>query len=81
MCHKLQYDSWAASKHAALNPALDCESCHGPGSEYKALSIMKDPAKAKEAGLVMPSREFCATCHKSGWSEEMLQKVHAHKQK
>ncbi len=25
MCHKVQYDSWAASKHAAATPQVDCE--------------------------------------------------------
>jgi len=80
MCHKLEYDSWAASKHAAQSPALDCESCHGQGSEYKTLAVMKDPAKAKQAGLVIPGKEFCAICHQAGWSDEMIAKAHAHKQ-
>ncbi len=81
MCHKLQYDSWAATKHAAESPALDCESCHGPGSEYKVMAIMKDPAQAKAAGLVMPGKEFCVKCHQDNWSDDMIAKVHAHKKK
>ena len=79
VCHKLQYASWSETAHAKRTPPLDCESCHGPGSEYKSLSVMKDPEKAKAAGLVLPTATFCQTCHRQGWSDELLHKVHAHK--
>ncbi len=78
-CHKVQFASWAESAHARRTPPLDCENCHGPGSEYKALTIMKDREKAKAAGLVMPTATFCAKCHTSGWKDDMLRKAHAHK--
>jgi hypothetical protein len=81
LCHKLQYVSWAENAHARRTPPLDCESCHGPGSEYKTLSVMKDPAKAKAAGLVIPEASFCATCHRRDWKSDMLEKTHAHKPK
>ena len=79
LCHKLQYTSWADSGHARRKPALDCESCHGPGSEYKSLAVMKDPAKAKAAGLVEPGAAFCGKCHTGAWDPALLAKVHAHK--
>ena len=79
VCHKVQFASWAETAHAKRKPPLDCEGCHGPGSEYKSLTIMKDPEKAKAAGLVMPAATFCASCHASGWKEDMLRKAHAHK--
>lgn len=79
VCHKIQFASWAETAHARRTPPLECESCHGPGSEYKALSIMKDPEKARAAGLVIPTATFCANCHKRGWTDEMLRKAHAHK--
>lgn len=51
-----------------------CEACHGPGSEYKSPKIMSkakwagDPEAYKkmavEAGLVYPTAETCANCHK-----------------
>ncbi|MDH3784872.1 MAG: hypothetical protein OEV00_06030, partial [Acidobacteriota bacterium] len=46
ICHKVQYASWAESAHAKRTPPLECESCHGLGSEYKGLSVMKDPEKS-----------------------------------
>lgn len=79
MCHKVQFTSWSDTAHAKRNPPLDCESCHGPGSEYKAMATMKDPAKAAAAGLVRPGASFCTTCHKRNWSDGMLKQAHAHK--
>jgi len=79
VCHKVQHTSWAASGHAKRTPSLDCEGCHGPGSEYKALSVMKDPAKARAAGLVEPAAAFCARCHPGKLDPSFFAKVHAHK--
>lgn len=48
---------------------VQCESCHGPGSDYKTMSIMKDHAKAVAAGLNPMSlqdgsaEKQCKTCH------------------
>jgi hypothetical protein len=53
----------------AKEDGVQCESCHGPGSDYKAMSVMKDKAKAVAAGLIMPSvsdgsaEKHCKTCH------------------
>lgn len=79
MCHRIQYTSWSESAHARRNPPLDCEGCHGAGSEYKAMATMKDPAKARAAGLVSPGPAFCTTCHQRNWSDNLLRKAHAHK--
>ncbi len=80
-CHKEQFKSWSEGKHAAAKPPLDCESCHGPGSEYKVMATMKDKEKAKAAGLVLPTKEFCLKCHTKDWKDEMIEKTHAHKVK
>lgn len=44
---------------------VQCEACHGPGSEYsKSLTIHKDKAKAKAAGQIdKPGEESCKKCH------------------
>lgn len=44
---------------------VTCEACHGPGSEYKSLAVMKDRAKAIAAGLLIASNDpkVCEKCH------------------
>jgi len=53
----------AAGKTAADLQGVQCEACHGPGSEYKALSVMKDKAASMAKGLITPTDKVCATCH------------------
>lgn len=110
MCHKLQYDSWLATRHAkatetakastrwtfeasclachATNndeklPGVQCEACHGPGSDYRAMSIMKDRQKAIANGLIIPTQETCNGCHDGKDHHTPVkfdrQVVHAHK--
>jgi DnaJ-class molecular chaperone len=52
----------ATNKDEAL-PGVQCEACHGAGSDYKSMSIMKDVEKAKAAGLVVPVQATCDGCH------------------
>lgn len=79
LCHQVQFASWTKTAHANRVPPLDCESCHGAGSEYKTLAIMKDPKKARAAGMVDPVPTFCSRCHTSGVTDDFLRKAHAHK--
>lgn len=65
--------------------AVGCESCHGPGSEYKAMKIMKDRDAAVAAGMLLPDEATCTKCHNEesptfkGFNfEEMMAKI-AHK--
>jgi uncharacterized paraquat-inducible protein A len=46
---------------------VTCEACHGPGSEYKSMAVMKDRAKALAAGLIIASNDpkVCEKCHNS----------------
>ncbi len=50
------------------NEGVTCEVCHGPGSEYRKLSIMKDRAAAVKNGLIVYEsqeaiRQQCLSCH------------------
>lgn len=54
-----------AAASIKVEEGVSCESCHGPGSKYKSMAIMKDAAKAKDAGLVMPDEKVCTGCHNS----------------
>lgn len=42
---------------------VGCEACHGAGSDYKAMAVMKDRAKAIAAGMVVPDEKTCLKCH------------------
>ncbi len=79
MCHRLQYDSWAASPHKAKG--LDCEGCHGNGADYWPAGVMRDQQKAVAAGLVMPQLASCKKCHGAKADAALFAKVHAHKAK
>lgn len=85
MCHKLQFDSWSTSQHAKATPPVDCETCHGAGSDYKVISVMKNLDAAKKAGLILPTKTDCAKCHGKGkvpaMTADLFAKVHAHKAK
>lgn len=58
-----------ADKAAELKAeGVSCEVCHGPGSEYKKLNIMKDKDLAQKNGLVLFAnaeavKTRCLTCH------------------
>lgn len=64
-CHST-YHSVSEDLMATLTAkeGVSCESCHGPGSKYKSMSIMKSTEKSLAAGLIMPTEQVCKTCHK-----------------
>ena len=43
--------------------SVGCEACHGPGSDYRQMSIMRDRETAIENGLMIPDEETCKACH------------------
>jgi hypothetical protein len=63
-CHST-YDAAAANLRGGILPTegVSCETCHGPGSAYKAPTIMKNLAQAKQNGLIVPNEKVCLTCH------------------
>jgi hypothetical protein len=42
---------------------VQCEACHGPGSEYKAKSIMESRELSLANGLIIPDSSLCVSCH------------------
>ncbi len=83
MCHKVEYESWLKTKHATAKEQVSCETCHGNGADYAKMAIMKDAAKAKAAGLVLPTKATCtAKCHKpADITDAKFASVHEHKAK
>ena len=63
-CHSTYH---AASEDLMLTitakEGVSCESCHGPGSKYKSMSVMKDQQKSLDNGLILPVEAVCLTCH------------------
>ena len=65
-CHGPLYEKAPEIKAEGVT----CEVCHGPGSAYKKLSIMKNREKSKTSGLVVYEspeaiKKLCSTCHSS----------------
>lgn len=52
-----------ATNASADLPGVQCEACHGPGEDYKKMSIMKDRDAAIANGLVIPTQATCDGCH------------------
>jgi len=46
-----------------VEEGVSCESCHGPGSVYTKIAIMKSHEKGMENGLILPEKSVCVGCH------------------
>jgi hypothetical protein len=47
-----------------LEEGVSCESCHGPGSAYKSMGNMTNPAAGAKVGLIsVPDEAVCKKCH------------------
>ncbi len=66
-CHTSGYNADASllGKKFKIEQGVQCETCHGPGSDYKSIKIMKDKEKAVAKGLILYEKpeELCVTCH------------------
>ncbi len=64
-CHTTAYGADAKLLTATFKgeDGVGCEACHGPGSNYKTLKIMKDRALAVQNGLIVPDEKTCVKCH------------------
>jgi hypothetical protein len=49
----------------SLKDGVQCESCHGPGSEYKGNEVMSDHDQSVAAGMWEPGKDekICTACH------------------
>jgi hypothetical protein len=63
-CHTTGHGkALATGKTAADLQGVQCEACHGPGSDYRSLTVMKNKDEAIKKGLVMPTEKACLGCH------------------
>lgn len=47
----------------AAYPHVQCEACHGPGSDYSDMDTMKNFKKVWDAGLNRHAADTCVHCH------------------
>jgi hypothetical protein len=50
-------------KKFSMEDGVGCESCHGPGEDYKSMKVMKDHEAAVAAGLLAVDKDTCVQCH------------------
>lgn len=64
-CHATAYNNTesVATDKVAVEEGVTCESCHGPGKDYKSKSTMQDQKKSIENGMIYPATKSCAMCH------------------
>lgn len=67
-CHVTAFGADASAFDKGPLPASDgvqCESCHGPGKDYRKKKVMADHDKSVAAGLWDPGKEasICTHCH------------------
>ena len=56
-----------------ISDGVQCESCHGPGADYRKRDRMSSRKRAMRAGLWESSIEVCERCHNSEsptWDQE-----------
>ncbi len=64
-CHTTGYGEPMSDKTTEKDlRGVQCEACHGPGSEYKSMRVMKDPQLARASGLWDVDRKVCVRCHR-----------------
>jgi YVTN family beta-propeller protein len=73
-CHVTAADveAWELDEAFAIEDGVQCERCHGPGSDYSAAEIMVDPEAARAAGLRIPTEPDCLVCHKPKGSHDIV---------
>ena len=64
-CHATaaEAEKWERDPAFRIEDGVQCEKCHGPGSEYMSEKVMRDPEAARRAGLRRFEKRDCAVCH------------------
>jgi hypothetical protein len=65
-CHSTAYyfTEERQTEEITLENGVSCQSCHGPGADYKKKSIMESLDESIANGMVHPAKEkSCTLCH------------------
>jgi YVTN family beta-propeller protein len=68
-------EAWEKDETFFTEDGVQCEKCHGPGSEYTNVAIMMDHQAAMKAGLIMPTVRECMGCHQVKGSHVAVHKL------
>ncbi len=68
-------EAWEKDETFFTTDGVQCEKCHGPGSEYMDAAIMMDRQAALKAGLTIPTAQDCMGCHQVKGSHVAVHKL------
>ncbi|MBN1805192.1 MAG: beta-propeller fold lactonase family protein [Sedimentisphaerales bacterium] len=76
-CHSTgaHAEDWEKDETFHVEDGVQCEKCHGPGSEYMNAAVMMNRQAALKAGLVMPTLRDCMGCHQVKGSHVAVHKL------
>lgn len=76
-CHATgaHVEAWEKDETFFTEDGVQCEKCHGPGSEYMDAAIMVDREAATRAGLMIPTERDCMGCHQVKGSHVAIHKL------
>lgn len=64
-CHATNVEKSLQGAKFKIEDGVQCETCHGPGSAYKSIKVMKVEEDAVKNGLIIHKdiEKYCKTCH------------------
>ncbi len=76
-CHATgaRAEAWEKDETFFTEDGVQCEKCHGPGSEYMDAAVMSNRQVAEKAGLMMPTAGDCMGCHQVKGSHVAVHKL------
>ena len=76
-CHATgaHVEEWEREDTFRIEDGVQCEKCHGPGSEYMDESTMMDHEQARRAGLMFPDMRDCLVCHQEKGSHVAIHQL------
>ena len=76
-CHATgaEVEEWERDDAFRIEDGVQCEKCHGPGSEYMDADVMRNPEAAMRAGLRKIQLSDCQMCHNEKGSHVAVHKL------
>jgi len=62
-CHATAAINADLNLSITMEEGVSCETCHGPGSAYKSMAVMKSREQSLAKGLIIPDEKLCKKCH------------------